>query len=419
MRSCTTPPRRRPRCGSSSRSRPTRRSPAASSTTCSTPTHPSRIASSGCRRCSEPVKRGPRHLGGVAAVAATLALIASACGSGGSGAATPKRTTTTPAPTTTTVAIPTAPLTGLPDPGGASLTRPALSVKVENTEMARPQAGIDQADVLYEEVVEGNITRFVAIFNSEVPGVIGPVRSVRAEDPDIVWPVGGIFAYSGGAPINVDAINAAPVHAVDEDAAGAAMQRNQPDQPVRDAPHNLYGLGQPLFDLGGDPKPPPALFEYLAAGTPGVTGDGVLNFHVGFDLGYDPTWTWNATSGTWDRSIDGNPSLVTGSGHISPANVVVQLTTYTGEGEAQTVGEGEVWVFTDGVLRKGTWKRPDKAQPAKYVDAAGNPILWRPGRTWVHLPPVGAAVDVTAAPAPATTVAPVTTPTPTTAKKKK
>jgi len=136
------------------------------------------------------------HLGGVAAVAAALALIASACGGGGSEAATPKRTTTTAA-TTTTVAVPVAPLTGLADPGGASLTRPALSVKVENTDAARPQAGIDQADVLYEEVVEGGITRFVAIFNSTVPDVIGPVRSVRQEDPDIVWPLGGIFAYSG------------------------------------------------------------------------------------------------------------------------------------------------------------------------------------------------------------------------------
>ena len=108
------------------------------------------------------------HLGGVAAVAVALALTASACG-GGSEAATPKRTTTTAAATTTTVAAPVAPLTGLADPSGASLTRPALSVKVENTDAARPQAGIDQADVLYEEVVEGNITRFVAIFNSTVP----------------------------------------------------------------------------------------------------------------------------------------------------------------------------------------------------------------------------------------------------------
>ena len=346
------------------------------------------------------------HLGGVAAVAAAIALTASACGGGESRAATPASSTA--APTTTTVAPPTAPLTGLADPSGASLTRPALSVKVENTEMARPQAGIEQADVLYEEVVEGNITRFVAIFNSEVPNVIGPVRSVRQEDPDIVWPLGGIFAYSGGAPVNVEAINAAPVHTVDEN-NGDALVRNEPSQPPRDAPHNLYGLGPALFALGGDPKPPKALFEYLAQGAPPVTGRNVLSFHVGFDPGYDPTWTWDGSVGTWQRSIGGSPSTVTGPGHISPANVVVQFTPYTGEAEAQTVGEGDVWVFTDGTLRTGRWIRPDKTQPARYVDAAGKPILLRPGRTWVELLPTDRAVDVTDAPAPATTVPPVTT----------
>jgi hypothetical protein len=353
------------------------------------------------------VQRRPWKLGSVAAIAAALALFASGCGGGGSGAATPQSTTSL-APTTTTVAVPTAPLTGLPDPGGASLARPALSVKVENTDAARPQAGIEQADVLYEEVVEGNITRFVAIFNSEVPGVIGPVRSVRQEDPDIVWPLGGIFAYSGGAPVNVDAINAAPVHAVDEDAAGRAMVRNEETQPARVAPHNLYGLGPALFALGGDPKPPKPLFEYVAAGSPPVAGRNVLSFHVGFDAGYDPTWTWDGSVGAWQRSIDGTPQTVTGQGHISPANVVVQFTPYTGEAEAQTVGEGDVWIFTDGTLRTGRWIRPDKTQPARYVDAAGQPIPLRPGRTWVELLPVGGAVDVTDAPPPATTVPPVT-----------
>jgi hypothetical protein len=344
------------------------------------------------------------------AVTVVFATLLAACGGGSEAAEKPKQTTTSSS-TTTTVKVPVAPLTGLDDPSGQSLTRPVLSVKVENTPPARPQAGIEQADVLYEEVVEGGITRFVAMFNSTVPAVVGPVRSVRAEDPDIVWPVGGIFAYSGGAQVNVDAINAAPVHAVDEDAGkpSGAMVRNEPNQPPRDAPHNLYGIGQALFDLGGDPKPPGPLFTYVAKDAPPVTGQGVLSFHVGFDPGFDPTWTWNATSGTWDRSIDGSPQQVTGSGHISPANVVVQFTPYTGEGEAQTVGEGDVWVFTDGTLRQGKWVRPDKGQPAKYVDAAGNPISLRPGRTWVELLPAGAAVDVTAAPVPETTVPPATT----------
>jgi hypothetical protein len=352
------------------------------------------------------------------ALVAALALFVSACGGGDSKAATPDPTTSTVAATTTTPAPPTAPLTGLPDPGGASHGRPALSVKVENTDAARPQAGIDQADVVYEEVVEYDITRFVAVFNSTVPAVIGPVRSVRSEDPDIVWPLGGIFAYSGGAPVNVDAINAAPVHAVDEDTAGSAMVRNQQDQPPRDAPHNLYGLGQPLFDLGGDPKPPPALFQYVANGSPAIAGQGIIDFHVGFASGYDPTWTWVGQPGVWARSIGGVPQTVVGGAPIAPSNVVIQFTQYSGEAEAQTVGEGDVWIFSDGVLRTGRWVRPDKAQPAKYVDASGNPIPLRPGRTWVELLPAGSAVDITAAPAPATTVPPVTTAAPTTTKKK-
>lgn len=349
---------------------------------------------------------------GVGAVLATS-------GGGHEKAATTTSPTTTVAPTTTTVAPPTAPLTGLPDPGGASLTRPALSVKVENTPPARPQAGLDVADVVYEEVVEGGITRFVAIFNSAVPDVVGPVRSVRAQDPDIVWPIGGIFAYSGGTQVNVDAINAAPVHAVDESSAGAAMVRNEPSQPPRDAPHNLYGLGPALFALGGDPVPPPALFQYLPEHAPPLTALGVIDAHVGFDAGYDPTWTWDGASGTWKRAIDGTPQTAVGGAQIAPANVVVQFTQYPVESNGQTVGEGDAWIFTDGTVRIGRWVRPDRTQPAHYVDNAGAPILLRPGRTWVELLPVGAPVDVTPAPVPATTVPPATTVAAPTTKKKK
>ena len=119
---------------------------------------------------------------------------------------------------------PTAPLTGLPDPSGDSLKRPAASLKVENTPDARPQGGLDQADVVYEEVVEGGITRLVAIFNSHVPDVIGPVRSVRAMDPDIVWPLGGLFAFSGGTEDNVAG------------GAGRARERHHGEQPGHPRP---------------------------------------------------------------------------------------------------------------------------------------------------------------------------------------
>jgi hypothetical protein len=340
-------------------------------------------------------------------------------GGGGSKAAVVTTTTTTPLSTTTTQAPPTAPLTGLPDPGGESQKRPALAVKVENLNPdARPQAGLDEADVVYEEEVEGGITRFVAIFNSTAPETIGPVRSVRLQDPDIVWPIHGIFAYSGGAADPVAAINAAPVHAVDNSAAVAngAMERNAPGQPSRQAPHNLYGHGPQLFDLGGDPKPPPPLFQYAQAGAPvsASAGAPVASMNIGFTSGYDASYTWDPASSTWKRFQHGEPHLVVGGAQIAPTNVVVQFTPYNGESNGQTVGEGDVWIFTDGQVHTGRWIRPDREQPARYVDAAGRPILLRPGRTWVELLPVGYAVDVQGPPpttAPPPTAAPPSAPT--------
>jgi Protein of unknown function (DUF3048) N-terminal domain/Protein of unknown function (DUF3048) C-terminal domain len=350
--------------------------------------------------------------------------IVAASGGGGTDEATKKTTTTTTVPpTTTTAPPPNAPLTGLPDPSGTSLQRPALSVKVENHPEARPQAALDQADVVYEEEVEGGITRFLAIFNSTVPDVVGPVRSVRFMDPDLVWPLGGIFAYSGGAPGPVAAINAAPVHTVDETAGKptGALIRNAPGQPPRAEPHNLYGIGPALFAMGGQPVPPPPLFQYLAADNPRLVpsdlAPGVLSFRVGFDAGFDPTWVWDAGLGTWKRFLQGQPFNAVSGAQIAPNNVVIQFTQYPAASQGISVGEGDAWIFSDGTLRVGRWVRPDRSQPARYVDANGLPILLRPGRTWVELLPVGRLVVVQRAPVAPTTTAPP--PTTTKAKKNK
>jgi len=200
----------------------------------------------------------------VAAVIGVLALavVAAACGSGSAAQTTATTRSTAPPTTTTTVFVPTAPLTGLPDPSGASQTRAALSVKIENTPEARPQSGLDVADVVYEEVVEGGITRFWAIFNSAAPAVVGPIRSVRLMDPNIVTPIGGVVAYSGGTPDNVALIRATPTVTVDENNAGDAFFRES----TRFAPHNLYGDTSKLWARGGEPVPPHPLFTYLAKG---------------------------------------------------------------------------------------------------------------------------------------------------------
>jgi len=337
----------------------------------------------------------------VLAVLAASTLAASGCGGGGRSTAS----TTVPrgGATTTTAPAPTAPLTGLPDRSGASQHRPALTVKIENLPAARPQTGLDRADVVYEEVVDGGITRFLAVFQSTAPETVGPIRSVRVTDPEVVWPLGGIFAYSGGAPTPVAAIRGAPVHTVDETAAGAAMFRSSD----RSAPHNLYGYPAKLWALGGTPAPPPPLFSYLPAGGK-VGGTPVSSFTIGYTALYgQPTSTWDAGSRTWKRAYGSQPFTMTDGKQIAPTTVIVQFVTYSPApgapgAKAALVGSGDAWVFAQGRVVKGRWQRADLASVTRYVDAAGKAIRIPPGRTWVELVPTGSPVTVETPPAATT-----------------
>jgi hypothetical protein len=304
---------------------------------------------------------------------------------------------TTTTPPTTAAPVPVAAETGLPDPTGQSLTRPALWVKIENTEVARPQTGLDQADVVYEQVTEAGITRFISLFNSQVPDVVGPIRSTRAMDSDVAAPLGGVFAYSGGIPQSVALISHAPVAAVDETAAGKAMFRDK----TKKAPHNLYGHGADLLDLGnGQPTPIPPLFSYLPAGQ-AFAGDPVSSFTVDFDPPYAPTYTYDAASHHWMRSIGAKPFVASSGQQIAPTNVIVQYVPCclpVPEGGIYiTVGTGEAWVFSDGKVVKGTWSRDNRSQVTKFLDANGQPIRLNPGPTWVEFVPNGDNVDVTPA----------------------
>jgi len=295
---------------------------------------------------------------------------------------------------------PIAPLTGLPDPGGVANHRPAITVKINNTD-ARPQAGIDQADVVYEEVVEGGITRLAAIFNSHAPDKVGPVRSVRRTDQSIVWPVGGVFVYSGGAQYALDSINTAPVKQLDETRAGSLMFRDPTDSSA--APYNLWAHVDKMFavEKHAPPVPPPPLFVYRDP-RDDVAAPNLDSLHVGFSGGFDVTWTWDKQQQVWSRTTHSPaaPSIDAAGVHISVPNVVVLFVQYQGgvgvEGsEAQLTGRGNALVFINGREVKGHWERPDKDHGAKLTDAAGKEIELTPGRTWVELPDVSYDVSVT------------------------
>lgn len=324
---------------------------------------------------------------------------------------------TPPPTTTTTIPIPKAPFTGLPDPTGVSLTRSSVAVKIENTPEARPQSGLDVADIVYEEVVDGGITRFWAVFNSAAPENIGPVRSVRAMDPAVVTPLGGVVAYSGGTEDNVAAIRATGLVWVDENNAGDAFFR----EPTRSAPHNLFARSALLWERGGQPVPPVPQFTYLdtEAGE-AFAGEAVTSFHVNYELGYDVTYAWDANVGAWMRFSRTNEPFLSAAvppAQVNATNVIVQFVPYAGFGEGNLIGTGEAWVFSNGQLVRGTWAKPFVESVTEFKDAAGVPIRLTPGRTWVELLPTGQTVDVVSPPPPPPPP-PTTAPTTTTTRKR-
>jgi hypothetical protein len=319
-------------------------------------------------------------------------------------------TTTTPPTTeaTTTVVteppapLPTWPLTGLEVASAgdaAHIDQPALVVKIDNADQgARPQVGINQADVVYEERVEGGVTRFLTVFHSQDSQPIGPVRSGRSTDIPIFSALNRpMFAWSGSNEFMAAEIRASDM--VDVGHTPAVDQYFR--EGSRRAPHNLFINGyQAMVDTHReDAGAPPALFAFRAADAEAV-GEPVSHVDLSFGgSGAVPvTYDWDGSG--WARGQSGRPHVDGADVQVAPPNVVVQFVEYTGYPRGrhipvgQTVGEGEVWVLTDGVRIVGRWVKPTPDAVTQYLLPDGSPIELTPGRTWVALvPPGGATVS--------------------------
>jgi hypothetical protein len=331
--------------------------------------------------------------------------------SGGGGADPPPSTTTTtttvPPETTTTAPPPVAPLTGLPGEYGDRLDNTALVVKIDNGEpKARPQVGLNQADVVYEERVEGSVTRLLAIFHSTDSVPVGPVRSARTSDIAIFTPLNHpYFAWSGANPTFAGRIRGAAARDVGYDSLSGEYFR----EPSRSAPSNLMLKSTATITAmpNEGSAPPPALFQYRTPGQAVAHLEPAAGAAVQFGSsgGSAPTeWRWNGKG--WARTQKGTPHVDAAGVQVAPANVVIQFVDYAPTDtadqfgvpipEAQMVGEGDVWVLTGGGdqpagLVQGRWKKPALDAVTTYTDVDGNPILLTPGRTWVVLPTAGGA----------------------------
>jgi len=269
-----------------------------------------------------------------------------------------------------------------------------LAAKIDNVEGAWPQAGLNQADIVFDLPVEGGLTRLLAIFHSQDVSLFGPIRSGRPVDADLLHLLGhAYYAFSGGTAFDLGPIS-------DHSNATALSWAIYPDLFVirndHRIPHQVFGTTSMLY-AGGQQfspstTPPTAIFSYAAA-TPagGVPSTGVT---AQYDAA-TAAWTWNGTQ--YLRNQSGHADLMIDGSQVAATNVVVmsvgvQLTSARDSHGTVVplpivIGSGLAWVFRNGVLVKGKWSRASENAPMTLQTTTGQVIPLAPGRTWVEVLP--------------------------------
>jgi hypothetical protein len=326
-----------------------------------------------------------------------------------------QKTTTTTAKTTTTstAAAADCPLTGSPVPGGGAVPqRPALAVKITNYVSGRPQTGLNKADIVFEEPVEGGITRFAAVFQCQGANPVGPVRSARNIDIGILGQLGKpLLAHVGGINPVIANIDASPLTNVD---LGAHATLDQ--HPAgRVAPYDTYTSTTAIWKMYPTNTTPPApLFTYSNTPPTGTNVTPVASVAIPFSGNSTVVWKYNSQLHAFQRYYASTPDLLSTGSQETAANVVVQsvqitygpwLENSTGGLEVQANlyqnASGPALIFRGGQEIPGTWSRSTLGQPTKFVTTGGKPISLQPGQTWVELVPN--TVTVTGTPPTAST----------------
>ncbi|HXF57238.1 MAG TPA: DUF3048 domain-containing protein [Actinomycetota bacterium] len=304
-------------------------------------------------------------------------------------------------PASPTAPPPVCPLTGLEPERGTVPNRPALAVKVENLPSTRPQTGLSFADIVYEEPVEGGITRFIAIYQCRDAERILPVRSARLTDPDILVQFGRpVFGYAGAVREVIDRSVAAGLRDVNIENPRAAQAYHR--DPGRPAPHNLYTSTRELYAAAGHPKGAPRPVFRYSTGRP--TGRPVREIHLPFSPSSDVYWRWDPSRGAFVRFHGEEPHTYSDGTQVAAANVVVQVVqvTYTDVVDAAgarsprvvSTGEGRAYVLRGGRVVVGTWRRPSLDDVTRFYDRRGREVRLLPGVTWVELFPSGLPVEL-------------------------
>lgn len=294
------------------------------------------------------------------------------------------------------------PLTGeLVTPEAA--TQPIVGVMIENLDPdARPQSGLGQADVVYEALAEGGITRFLALFQEPLPKTIGPIRSLRPYF--LTWGLeyNSPVVHAGGSQPALADIQPSGLKNIDALALGAPTFYRTSD---RAAPHNLYTSASLLESLlkklrfATVPTFTPLPRKVDAPETNPSHPIIAINFSTN---AYKVVYHFDAASDSYARDLAGQPHIDRTSGkQIMVKNIVIEFvpTSYSTQpdGKPQTImnltGQGKALIFRDGSLVEGSWRKTSQKSQTQLVDGNGQPIAFNSGSTWYEIVPTGTVIS--------------------------
>lgn len=275
------------------------------------------------------------------------------------------------------------PFTGEPVPS----LRPVLAVKIDNYVLARPQTGLTRADIVYVLPVEGGLSRFLAIFSSHLPPVIGPVRSARQDDIELLRQFGRpAFAFSGAQPQLLPVVEHSRIVDLFDGVAGGYYR-----SPARAAPYNLYARASTLAAEGRTASTAHDIGFRFGPAPPG--GRATVAFSVSYPAA-SLRFQWSALRQRWLVWMDGSRALTTDGGQLHPATVVIQYTTvrtsrFLEQGVrppyAQSTGSGRAVVLRDGLAYNARWSRPSAGSGTTFTLPGGRRMDFARGQVWVVL----------------------------------
>lgn len=300
--------------------------------------------------------------------------------------AAPSVSQTTPKPTQR----PPSGLTGSP----AGIGRPQLAVKIDNTRSAHPQVGVGDADIVYVELVESHLTRLLAVFSSRLPAEVGPVRSARESDLELLEQYGKVtFAFSGASRGVQRLVDRAPVLDVRERPVPSAFFRSG----RRPMPYNLFL--RPKRALAAKPGAVATDIGLRFAAAAPQAGRASTGFSVRFGPAAKVAARYDGSRHIWRIEMDGRRRPTSGGSEVGPANVIVQYVQVRGSRfrdvlgyvspRTLSTGAGDAVVFRDGRAIPARWSRPTRTDGTRFTGAGGTDVALRPGRTWILLVPRG------------------------------